>query len=470
MTHYYAEPLVLVDLETTGANPARDRITEIGIVEVGSDGVRPYSQLVNPQQPIVPFIEKLTGISDAMVADAPLFADVAADVRLRLGNAIFVAHNARFDYGFLKAEFKRIGLPFRARVLCTVKLSKLLYPDEYKHSLDAIVARHGLVHHGARHRALTDAELLLQFLDAAIAGLGRERVHAAIAELTRGPALPAGIDPAVVDDLPEGAGVYLFYGDNDAPLYVGKSGNVRRRVLSHFSGSGSKEIKIAQAIRRLDWLETAGEFGALLEESRLVKTLQPLYNVRLRRSRELCAWRLDDVDGLLRPRLVAMDEIDFSASRDFVFGPFASKRDASKVLERIADGTGLCRQVLGLEGKGRKVEPCFAVQLGRCRGVCCGKEAPATHNARLLTALSKHAFAAWPFAGPVGIPEGPEWAPALHVIDRWCYLGTIHDESELPDLLAAASPQFDLDTYKLIRSEIKRRNGQVRALSPHSAK
>lgn len=138
-------PLAFVDLETTGATPTRDRITEVGIVEVAEDGtVSEWSSLVNPETSIPDFIQSMTGISDAMVADAPTFADLATNIIERLQGRLFIAHNARFDYGFLKNEFKRIGIDFRATVACTVKLSRRLFPGYPKHGLDALIERHNL--------------------------------------------------------------------------------------------------------------------------------------------------------------------------------------------------------------------------------------------------------------------------------------------------------------------------------------
>ncbi|WP_035059392.1 exonuclease domain-containing protein [Andreprevotia chitinilytica] len=462
---YYSEPLVLVDLETTGANPTSDRITEVGLVQIDERGARAWASLVNPGVSIPPFIQRLTGISDDMVANAPPFAEIAEDLLLKLEGRVFVAHNARFDYGFLKNEFKRLGLPFRARTLCTVKLSRKLYPGEFKHSLDTLVARHSLTIEGDRHRALTDAALLQQFLDVAMREHGAETVHTAIAELSRQPSYPPGLDPAVLDDLPEGPGVYLFYGDNDAPIYVGKSSNIRRRVLSHFSADhrAQKELQIAQAVRRIDWREAAGDFGALLLEAQLVKALRPVFNTRLRPSRELSALKLVDQGGALRPQTIPLEDVDFVAhDQDFIFGPFRAKRDITRLLEKLADGLNLCRVVLGLEGKaGAALTPCFASQLGKCKGVCCGREPLATHNARLLAALAKHKLAVWPYPGAIGLAEGPEWAPKLHVIDRWCYRGTLDDMSELPEMLANPLPAFDIDMFKLIQTELKRRGGKV---------
>jgi DNA polymerase-3 subunit epsilon len=157
-----ASPLAFVDLETTGTIATRDRITEIAIVTFDGERTERWSQLLNPEAAIPPFVEQLTGISNAMVADQPVFADIAEEVLQRLQGHIFVAHNARFDYGFLKNEFKRLGLTFRATVLCTLKLSRQLFPQFAKHNLDCLIERHQ-ISVGDRHRALTDADAIYQF-------------------------------------------------------------------------------------------------------------------------------------------------------------------------------------------------------------------------------------------------------------------------------------------------------------------
>ena len=162
----FAPTLAFVDLETTGTTAATDAITEIGIVRIECDPdgvaaprVTEWSTLVNPGVPIPPEIQALTGITNAMVRDAPPFARVADEVAARTADALFVAHNARFDYGFLKHAFARQQRAFSARVLCTVRLSRRLFPDEPRHNLDSVIARHGLAIDG-RHRALGDARVL----------------------------------------------------------------------------------------------------------------------------------------------------------------------------------------------------------------------------------------------------------------------------------------------------------------------
>ena len=136
------EPLVFVDLETSGANFANDRIIEIGLVEVDAEGVREWSVLVDPETPISAFITGLTGIDDAMLSGAATFRQLAPTLLDRLSGRLFIAHNARFDYGFLQREFKRLGLDFRAPALCTVKLSRKLFPEHHRHSLDTVSYTH----------------------------------------------------------------------------------------------------------------------------------------------------------------------------------------------------------------------------------------------------------------------------------------------------------------------------------------
>ena len=188
-------PLIFLDLETTGMSAAEERITEIGLVEVvDGEFVSNWSQLVNPGRTIPPFIQSLTGISDEMVEDAPTFGELAPDLYARLQDKILVAHNARFDYGFLKSEFARLDLAYLPRVLCTVKLSRKLFPEHRSQSLDSLIARHGLIC-SARHRALGDAEVLWDFMQKIYAQLDSELIEAAM-RLQLGLPKLASLDPA----------------------------------------------------------------------------------------------------------------------------------------------------------------------------------------------------------------------------------------------------------------------------------
>ena len=445
------QPLAFVDLETTGGSATKDHITEIGIVLVDDDGVREWSQLIQPPIRIPLFIEQLTGITNAMVANAPDFETVAAEVEALLQGRLFIAHNARFDYSFLKNEFKRLGILFKPQVLCTVKLSRTLYPQYERHNLDSLIERHQL-QAKERHRALADAQLIHQFWQQATQQFSAEVIEATVKNLVQRSSLPSQLDPNIIRGLPEGPGVYLFYGENDLPLYIGKSVNIRQRVLSHFSADhrNSKEMSLSQQTKRIDWIETGGELAALLTEARLIKQMTPVHNQRLRRKNALCAWQLQQNQDQLLPKLTWADDLDFGV-QDNLYGLYSNQRDAQKSLRSLAEQHQLCLGLLGLEKVGNG-KPCFAHQLKRCRGACVGKESGLEHAMRLLTAMGKLKLASWPYPGAIGIREADE----LHVIDHWCYLGTARSEDEVEALLQQGRPAFDRDTYMTLLKALKK--------------
>lgn len=451
MLDFLPLPAVIVDLETTGAHATHDRITEIGLIEIDADGsVREWSTLVNPGASIPPTIQWLTGISNEMVASAPRFETIAQALQERLAGRLFIAHNARFDYGFLRNEFGRCGQRFLARPLDTVRLSRTLYPEQALHSLDALIERHGLAA-VQRHRALGDARAVLEFLQAAATELGAARVAEAVVGLRKRPTLPPYLEDNL-DELPEAPGVYFFYGEQQALLYVGKSKNLAARVPAHFAGSdtSTRALRLAQQVRRIEWQEAAGELSALLREARLVKERQPLFNRRLRREGRLCTLQLvEDAAGLLRPRVVIA--ADMAGVQPRMFGLFASPTAARQKLRELAAAHQLCLYAAGLEP--RSARPCSARQLRRCAGHCQGAESALLHNGRLVMALAGLALKVWPWQGPVGVVEECPGSGLreIQVIDNWCWLGTAASEQEIADVLATRRPPvFDRDTYSLL--------------------
>jgi DNA polymerase III subunit epsilon len=461
---------VLLDLETTGGNPLNCRITEIAAVRVENGlEVARWSTLVNPGTRIPPLIQGLTGISDAMVDGAPTFDEVGATLLKLLDGAVLVAHNVRFDHGFLLQEYARMDVALRVKTLCTVRLSRKLYPQHKGHGLDAIMQRHSLTT-VSRHRAMGDVDLVQGFLQTATQELGADAVSQQALILLQGSAaVPPHLETNVAD-IPESAGVYLFYGEQpentkksttvgfktaQIPLYVGKSIKLRSRVMSHFQAAGreAREMRIAQEIRRVEWIETAGELGALLLEARLVKEMQPLLNRQLRRERTLCAWRLDDNPNA-KPLMTLVRGDDLQPSEfGQMYGVYRSKNQALSSLRELADLHVLCHQALGLESAKSGGGRCFAHQIGRCKGVCCGVEKPELHHLRLKLALKQQQLHVWPYAGKIGLREynARTSRSEMHVFDQWCHLATVQDEAELDDVICAnTSLAFDLDTYRLL--------------------
>ncbi len=442
--------LAFVDIETTGSNFDRDRITEIGIKVISQDYEETWESLLNPGTFIPQNIQALTGIRPDMVENQPPFDELAQQILNKLEGKVFVAHNARFDYGFLKASFKRLGIDFKPKVLCTVKLSRLLFPDQPRHNLDTIISTHGL-NVSARHRALGDADLLVQFWKICESKFGKGRLLAAVHELIGHSSLPPNIDKSIVDELPEKPGCYIFYGEHKAPIYIGKSIAIRSRVMSHFQAALTqrKEMKLSLQIREIDWIETSGELGALLLESRLIKERMPSMNIKLRRSKDLCAWKIQaDAEGILVPRLVSHHDLS-PGLQDDIYGLFYSKREANTYLKSIAKKHRLCESLLGLE-KRTEGKSCFGYQIKQCTGVCIGKSPIKLHNLQLTTALQLLKVQVWPYQGPIAIKEGDQ----MHVIDRWCYLGSAINHDELDELMRFGDAEFDLDIYKILQKAL----------------
>ena len=447
--HSYPD-LAFVDIETTGSNFERDRITEIGIKTLASHEIHVWERLINPQVFIPQNIQKLTGIVPSMVESQPCFSEIAEELAKELQGKIFVAHNARFDYGFIKASFKRIGIDFKPKVLCTVKLSRLLFPEQPRHNLDTIISAHRLKV-SARHRALGDADLLLQFWRVCESQVGFDKLNQAINQLIGNPSLPPNIDQHAVDLIPDGPGCYIFYGDNKTPLYIGKSISLRSRVMGHFQGALTqrKEMKLSLQVRDIDWIETTGELGALILESKLIKERMPVMNIKLRKSKDLCAWRLEeDASGVLVPQLVTHHHLA-PGLQENLYGLFHSKREAHAYLKAIAKKHRLCEALLGLE-KRLDGKSCFGYQVKQCEGACINLKPVAMHNLQLRTVMELFKVQVWPYSGAIAIKEGDE----MIVVDRWCYLGTAINHDELHELAEFGEGEFDLDIYKILKKAL----------------
>ncbi|MDE2025217.1 MAG: GIY-YIG nuclease family protein [Patescibacteria group bacterium] len=442
------QSLVFVDTETTGLSPLRDRIIEIGLLRIENGKVvDTYQTLINPQMYISPLIENLTGITKEALETAPIFEDVARKIYALLDEAVFVAHNVRFDYAFLKNEFKRFEKSFSPKQFCTAKLSRTLFPQHRHHNLDSIIERFGFtVAH--RHRAFDDAKVLWEFYQVISEKFTEETLANAINQCMKRVSLPQGISPQTVSNLPQSPGVYIFYGENGVPLYVGKSVNIKDRVLSHFSSdhSSGKEMRLSQQVKHIETIQTCGELGALIKESQLVKQLQPLYNRKLRISRKLIKLtRKVNGDGY---ETVEMKTVDGILPKDIpdIVGIFKSQQQAKHFLIDLAKEYDLCEKLVGLE---KTKGACFAYRLNQCKGACVKNESPVSYNFRFISAFSKYKMRAWPFSGPVEITEKNNTQAETFVIENWCLVGHKTYDEQL-DTDHGVTPLFDLDMYKIL--------------------
>jgi DNA polymerase-3 subunit epsilon len=463
------QPLAFVDIETTGGSHFNSRVLEVGVVRVeGSRVVASYKTLIHPGSSIPAFITSLTGIKDEQVADAPRFAAIADELAEILDGAVFVAHNVRFDYSFLKMEFERLGVPFRPQLLCTVRLSRKLFPQFRTHKLADIIARHGLVA-PARHRAYDDAHCLWQFYQLILQEFDLDTVEEAVKLQLKAQSIPSQLDRAQVDALPEGPGVYIFEDADGAPLYVGKSVTVKRRVMSHFASDYDRgaEMKLAQAVKRLRAIPTSGELSALLLESEMVKDLQPLYNRMLRR-RSLVTLVIQATTAEGYHTVQLQDAREITPENGIrLLAVYTTQGRARESLHAAAMRYRLCPKLMGLEKTKRA---CFQSQLGKCDGACLGEEPAAAYNDRFAAAFERQRVASWPFAGPVLIKEQHPSVEGMtgFVVDNWCLVARLR---EFEDGTVETTPevqQFDLDRYKIIKSFLDdpRRRRQVAVVPP----
>ncbi len=445
--------LVFVDVETSGGSLRADEIIEIAIIRVEDNKiVQSFQSLVHPHRSVSEQILTLTGIPRDQLATAPYFEEIKDQVIELLDDCVFVAHNVRFDYGFIQTELKRRDHNFSAKQLCTVRLSRTLFPSFRHHNLDSLIERFAF-ECPSRHRAFDDANVLWNFYQLLQQRFPQELLEQALGQSMHRPSIPLNIPEDRLNQLPEQPGVYIFYGSGEVPLYIGKSVNIKQRVLSHFSQNhtNSLEMKISQQIERIETIETAGELGALLKESELIKKMQPVYNRRLRLSRELVVvQQTQNEQGYSTVQLESFKDIT-PDQLPTIMGIFRSQKQAKQFLQMVACDYQLCPKLLKLEtSKGA----CFDHRLERCKGACIGSEKVMVYNLRFLEAFTKYKIQRWPYSEPILISESdPISGKKQHfLVDNWCVLGVAESDQSDAQISTLDQISFDLDAYKILRS------------------
>ena len=433
------QQLAFVDVETTGVDPAIDRIAEIGVVILSGDATSEWSTFVTTRRGADPRAPRAGVHSLGTVPiSAPTFRDIAASLKQRLAGRLLVAHNARFDYAFLKAEFERAGIDFDAPVLCTMMLSRRLYRQHAAHDLDALMRRHDLVI-GERHRALPDARMLSACWQAMQRENGRAVIAEVVAELLAGPVLPAKLDPALIDRLPDGPGVYVLRGADDEILRIGEATNLRRRVTDYFrlDRASPRALAIAHRIEKITWAVTQGMLGA-----RLQRIACENLNAKRRKTRAsgLLSWR-GSPEREPSLELVAIGEAALTAGSE-LFGAFDTERKARNALVRMARQHALCHGVLGIPRSGRMRCPACDGD-----GTACGEKMQRLRRlVECFVALRPLRLMPWPYPGPIVVRERRD----LHVFNEWRHLATVKTQSEARDAMESRAGEFDISVYALL--------------------
>lgn len=371
----------IVDVETTGGYADHHRITEIAVYH--HDGVEitnHFYTLINPGRRIPYFISGLTGITSEMVSAAPTFEEVAEDILQLVEGRVFVAHNAHFDYSFLKKEFEQAGIHWQAKKLCTVRLSRKIIPGLRSYSLGSLAASLG-VKISQRHRAGGDAEATAAIFTRLLQRDKDGYISKSLKRNSGETILPPNLPKETFDNLPAKAGVYYFWNARKQVIYVGKANNIKKRVAGHFTGDAREwsRSNIRNEIHHITWELTGNELISLILESQEIRRLWPKYNrAQKYTAEEWGIYAYEDRKGYHR----------FSVNRvtrgSTPLIKFSAKGDAWNFLWKKVHAFELCPKLSGLQPGN---ELCFSHQAGECKGACSGTEKAAGYNRRVAKAI-----------------------------------------------------------------------------------
>ncbi len=369
----------IVDIETTGGSYRNERITEVAIYRFdGTKIVDEFVSLVNPERLVPAYITQLTGISNEMLMDAPRFFEIARQIVEITTDCTFVAHNATFDYNFIKQEFRSLGYEFSRKQLCTVKLSRKLIPGQPSYSLGNLCQNLGIPIH-ARHRAAGDALATVELFQRLLA-LDVNQKFIVVPKTLRLSGIHPNLDPAIFEKLPDEPGVYYFYNDEGVLIYVGKSKQIKSRILAHFTNEKtSKALRMKSEVADIDYQLTGSELIALLLESEEIKTHRPIYNKALRRnSFPVGLYSYTDQLGYIRLFLSS------AKNSEIPITTFTSQDDARSRMSAFVEEFSLCQKLCGLY---QSQTACFHHGIGQCNGACVQEEDPEDYNSRVQSFL-----------------------------------------------------------------------------------
>ena len=371
----------IVDIETTGGYAENHRITEIAIYH--HDGIRitdSFRTLINPERNIPYYITGLTGITSDMVMTAPCFKEVAEDIYKRLEGKIFVAHNAHFDYSFLKKELEEVGITWNSKKLCTVRLSRKIIPGLRSYSLGSLSESLG-IQIVDRHRAGGDAEATVKIFDQLLRRDQDQYILKTLKKNSGETILPPNLPKEEFDRLPALAGVYYFHNSHGDVIYVGKAINIKKRIAGHFTGDAREwsRSRISNEIHHISYELTGNELIALILESQEIRRLWPKYNQAQKfRVEEWGIFDYEDRNGYRR------FSVNVIARGSRPLKRFNSKGAAWNFLWEKVRTFDLCPKLSGLQlAKGL----CFEYQTGNCHGACMGTEGVGAYNDRVEKAI-----------------------------------------------------------------------------------
>lgn len=371
----------IVDIETTGGYADNHKVTEVAIYHHDGHHITDhFHTLINPGRKIPYFITGLTGIDSEMVREAPVFEDIAKEILHWLKDRVFVAHNAHFDYSFLKKEFEDAGMAWQAKKLCTVRLSRKIIPGLESYSLGRLAESLGIKIPN-RHRAGGDAEATAKIFNIL---LRRDKAGVIAKALKRNSGetiLPPNLPKEEFEKLPAKPGVYYFYDAHGNVIYVGKAVNIKKRIAGHFAGTAREwnRSNIRNEIHSISFELTGTELIALIHEAQEIRRLWPKYNLAQKyKTEEWGVYDYEDRNGYLR---FCVNMVSRGAKPLITF---STKGDAWNFMWQKVKEFALCPKLSGLQvAKGL----CFSYQTGECKGGCMGVESVKKYNRRVQKAV-----------------------------------------------------------------------------------
>jgi DNA polymerase-3 subunit epsilon len=445
----------IIDVETTGGVARFERITEIAVVlHDGQAVIDTFSTLINPERSIPWNITTITGITDEMVAQAPKFYEVAKRIVEMTEGAVFVAHNVSFDYSFVREEFARLGYPFSRQQLCTVRMSRKVFPGLPSYSLSNL-KRHFGIEAERSHRALDDTLATVRIFEMILAAQGGSKVKSMLRYGIRDAKLPAAITLERLESVPENCGVYYLHDERGEVIYVGKSLNIRKRLFEHFADLTPKGEKLRVGVADISYEITGSELVALLLESAEIKRLLPRINRALRiRSYAGCIFTYTDQNGY---RCLAVGKHTSRNAKKLELVADYPKVDSARVhLQSIVRQHELCYRLSNLDVS---AHACFHYSIKKCRGACIGEEAPEAYNERVQLAIGQLNRR---LSGSFFIlePGRSDDEMAVVGVQEGRYLGFGYVDASMQytaeDLLEClATPYEDPDAGKIIRGYIE---------------
>lgn len=372
----------ILDIETTGGNYDEEGITEIAIYRFDGEQITDqFSSLINPQKSIQPFVVKLTGINEKMLKNAPKFYEVAKRIVQITEDCILVAHNAAFDYRILNTEFRRLGFAYERKTLCTVNLSQELLPEQPSFNLGKLIRNLGIPF-ANQHRAHGDAQVTLKLFELLLEKDTQKQIIKKHIQYLNPNKAPSQF-LKIIDGLPSEMGVYYIHNKDNEIVYIGKSNNIKKRVLSHFTGKQKKAISLQKEVAQVTYALTGGELVTLLKEQNEIKINTPLFNKAMKYRIFPMGIRIDRSEEY--PKLI-LEQIQKDQN---YLSVFKNKKAAKAAVFRWMDDFGICMQKTSLM---KTDKACFNYNLKKCDGACLGKENPESYTKRVDKLISYFSY------------------------------------------------------------------------------